>query len=297
MTGALLLNAGASWAAYQVGAIEHLVGDRDLHFDQVVGCGVGGMNGAFVACGKVAELSEFWDRVNTMRLVRPSLRPWHALAVGSPQRRFVQRHITERALIERGVTLAVTTFDLWTGDEIVHRYPGDPMPIVDAIMAAVSTPGLVRPHADGDRLLAEATLIDSVPMAALEPADVVFAVLGGAPLHAGTPRRYGTWRAVGGRALEVNLARDCERAIERFESDAAWHRDIASVVADLRAVAPALGDAIDDVAAELGPVDPPTQLVAITPSAPLGYPLWRFPRRAMRAARELGRRDAARALP
>ena len=105
--------------------------------------------------------------------------------VNTPQRRFVAEHVSERALIANGATLAVTTFDLMTGEEVVHRYPGDPLPIVDAVMAAVATPGLLAPQRSGDRLLAEATLIESVPVAAIptdDPPERVVGVLAGIPL-------------------------------------------------------------------------------------------------------------------
>jgi len=278
------------------------VDEQGRQFDQVIGCGIGAMNGAFVACGEVAALGRFWDRIATWRLVRPSLRPWRALTVNTPQRHFVERHVSERALRERGVSFALTTFDLWTGEEFVHRYPGSPVPIVDAIMAAVATPGLVRPLVDGDRLLAEATLIDSVPGAALEPADEVVAVLaGGTPLDGGPARRYSTWRAVAERSLEINLARDSRRLIDRFATDAAWHADANALLRELGAIGAAeIDDALVDVASALA-VDrttdrPSARFTAITPSAPLGYPLWRFPRRAMRRARALGRLDAARSV-
>lgn len=299
MSSALLLNAGAGWAAYQMGAIEHLAVRARYEFDQVVGCGIGAMNGAFVACGEVAALGSFWDRIATWRLVRPSPRPWRALTVNTPQRRFVERHVSEQALCDRGVTFALTTFDLWTGEECVHRYPGDPVPIVDAIMAAVATPGLARPLADGDRLLAEATMIDSVPFAALEPADDVVAVLaGGGPLDGGPARCYSTWRAVAERSLEINLARDSRRLIDRFADDAAWDASARSVLRDLAAVGDVEIDAVlDEISSALVTRGETPRFTAISPSAPLGYPLWRFPRRATRRACELGRLDAAEAIP
>ena len=98
-----------------------------------------------------------------------------------------------------------------TGDEIVHRYPGDPVPIIDALMAAVATPGLLAPLRSGTRLLAEATLIDSVPLAAIrhdEAPQRVVGILAGMPLDGHASSRLTTWRAVGTRSLEVNLAQD-----------------------------------------------------------------------------------------
>jgi predicted acylesterase/phospholipase RssA len=305
MSEALLLNAGASWAAYQVGAIEQLVGERQMRFDTYVGCGIGAMHAALLACGAYERIGPFWESISTWKLVRPNLRnPWRAPVVSTPQRRFVAEHVSERALIANRATLAVTTFDLMTGEEVVHRYPGDPLPIVDAVMAAVATPGLLRPHRWGDRLLAEATLIESVPLAAIptdDPPARVVGVLAGMPLtDDGSQRQYRTWRAVADRALEVNLAHDSRRAIERTAEASRWHADATAVAAELATIAAGDSDGDGELIAQLhqavAPLaepDPPT-FVWISPSARLGYPLWRFPSEQVRAARQLGHDDASR---
>ena len=48
MSQALLLNAGASWAAYQVGAIDQLIGERRMRFDRYAGCGIGAMHASVI---------------------------------------------------------------------------------------------------------------------------------------------------------------------------------------------------------------------------------------------------------
>src|SRR5690606_17316544 len=119
--------------------------------------------------------------------------------------------------------------------------------IVDAVMAAVATPGLVAPLRSGDRLLAEATLVDSVPLAALptDPAPRrVVGVLAGPPLDGGPSRRYATWRAVAARAVEVKLAQDARRAIESPAEAARWSGDAAALAAELAALA--AGDGAGD---------------------------------------------------
>lgn len=296
MGNTLLLNAGASWAAYQIGAIEHLVEELGLEFDSYLGCGIGAMNAALLACGEYDALIRFWDSISARRLIRPNVTsPWKALARNTPQRHFVEEHVHERALIERGTTLSFTTFDLLTGDEIVHRFPGDEVPIVDALMAAVATPGLLAPLRAGARMLAEATLIDSVPFAAIRQNEVpqrVVGILAGMPLDGHAPNRLTTWRAVGARSLEINLANDARRAIETSRRAASWRQDSAALRAELLALAPQSATAQFDAATKpLEGVDPPSY-VWITPSEPLGYPLWRFPRQKMHAARLLGRHDA-----
>jgi predicted acylesterase/phospholipase RssA len=235
-------------------------------------------------------------------LVRPNLRkPWRAPMVGTPQRRFVAENVNERAMIANRATLAITTFDLMTGEEVVHRYPGDPLPVVDAVMAAVATPGLVAPRRAGDRLLAEATLIESVPIAAIptaDPPDRIVGVLAGIPLeNEGAPTQYRTWRSVSARAFEVNLAHDSRLAIARAAEERAWSTDAAAVATEIASLA--AGDADLDAGFQraLAPLDlpAPPAFVWISPSQPLGYPLWRFPKAAMDAARQLGHDDAARA--
>ena len=72
MTEALLLNAGASWAA-QVGAIEQLVGERRMRFDSYVGCGIGDARGT-ARLRRYERIGPFWDSIATWKLVRPNLR-------------------------------------------------------------------------------------------------------------------------------------------------------------------------------------------------------------------------------
>jgi len=298
---ALLLNAGGSWAAYQVGAIEQLMGERGMRFDAYIGCGIGAMHAALLACGAYERIGPFWDSISTRKLVRPNLRnPWRAPMASTPQRRFVAEHVSERALTANHATLAITTFDLMTGDEVVHRYPGDPLPIVDAVMAAVATPGLLAPRRSGERLLAEATLVESVPVAAIpvdDPPERVVGVLAGMPLSGEeAPHRFRTWRSVTDRTFEVNLAHDSRRAIERTGEADRWSADAIAVAAELAVLAgddSELAGRLQQAVAPLaGP--PPATFVWISPSRPLGYALWRFPKQPLRAARQLGHHDASR---
>jgi predicted acylesterase/phospholipase RssA len=298
MSDALLLGAGASWAAYQVGAIEQLVGERRMEFDAYVGCGVGAMHAALLACGQYEAIGPFWDSINSWKLVRPSLTPWRAPARNTPQRRFVAGHVSERALRDRGTTLAITTLDLVSGSETVHRYPGDDVPLVDAVMAAVATPGMLIPLASGDRLLAEATFVDSVPSAAVPtdpPPDRVIGVLPAMPVDSGAARRYGTWPAVAMRTIEVNLNQDRRRAVALADETRGWHADAESVIAEVTGLAGDDTDLAARLRSALAPLESPapTHYVWISPSQRLDYPMFRFPSAAMSAARRLGRADAA----
>jgi predicted acylesterase/phospholipase RssA len=292
----LVLNAASSWAAFQVGALRHLVDDRRLHFDVHAGTGIGAMHAAFVACGELDALVEVWQRMGLRRLVRPSLRhPWRGPFTGAPQRRLIAAHVSESRLVARGTVVAAAVVDLRTGrvDHLV--WPGCDLPIVDGLMAAVATPGLLAPVAHGGRDLAEATVVDAVPLRAVTdgalpgvgPVDEVVAVLA-TPL-AGR-RRYDTWRAVADRAVAVNLAHDADAAVDDATRDAAAagafdrvDRDLGPALAALvddpqvrdRLVATVAGRRAAAAAAHPGRPRPP-RLHVVRPTEPLDFPLWRF---------------------
>jgi predicted acylesterase/phospholipase RssA len=287
MTRALVLNAGASWCAYQVGALRQLVDERRYHFDICAGTGIGAMNAAFVACGRLPALDEFWARLRLLDLV-PSRR-----------RRFMAAHLDEGMLAERGTTLVVTAMNLQEGRPEVLRYPGARLPLVDGLLAAGALPGMTTPVPLGGDQLVEGTLIDGVPMApvlALHPDEIV-AVLPMLPAGGGPVRRYGTWRAVGRRALEVNQSEDGRRGLA----------DAAEAAAEARAYRRA-GDGLTTAAAGLDdggalagrlrglveaaqPAEGP-RVLTIRPADPLPYPMWRFRTSDLAAAVRLGERDA-----
>lgn len=304
MSRALVLNAGASWAAYQVGALRHVIGDRGLRFELLAGTGIGAMNAAFVACGQFEALGELWRRMALRRLVRPTLRRWWLGPLsGNPQRAAIAPHVSEERLTARGARLLVSTLDLRSGGPRVLEYPGADVPLLDGLMAAVSTPGLIAPLDREGAQLADGTLVESFLLRYIlaRAPDEVVAIAVASPRGA-PPRRYDTWRAVSDRALVLNLDHDVRSALEHADR-------VAEVAAARRRAADGLlalvGDRVGDtrLAGELqnriGAVYGGTeasQVTAITPSRELGYPLWRFPRRGMRAAAELGYADARAAL-
>lgn len=309
MTRALLLGAGSSWAAYEMGALEHLCAPRARPFDVYAGAGIGAMNAAFAACGKLDELGRFWDRANIRSLIGLDVgRLLSGPLCNRPQRAFVSSHISAELLANRGVQLLVTALDLHTGTEVVLRYPGCAMPLVDGIMAAVATSGLLPPVPFADKLLAEATFVESVPMVAVSDLgrdDEVIAVLPAAPDAAGRRRSYRTWRSVLERALALNLAQDVRQAIRTHADAQTVTSEISRAITEVDTLLsmlddPALATSLRARAAAVFSecaADSVPNLVAIVPSTELEYPLWRFRRREMAAARALGRRDAEALVP
>jgi hypothetical protein len=166
-------------------------------------------------------------------------------------------------------------------------------------MAAVATPGAIAPLDHGAAQLAEGTLVESFllrEVLARAPQEIV-AIAVATPR--GQPRRrYETWGAVAARALALNLDRDVRAALEHADHVAAVAGARGRAAAGLRAlVDERVADAqlARTLRERIGAVEQGAQaptVTAITPSQPLTYPLWWFPRRGMRAATQLGHRDA-----
>ena len=272
-----MLNAGASWCAYQVGALGHLVGERGWRFDVHAATGIAAMNAAFVACGRLAELERFWRSVTLVDLLPSRRRP------------FLAAHVSERALAERGATLLLTTLNLVDGRLEVLRYPGEAVPLVDGIIAAGGFPGAVTPLRRAGGLLVEGTLLDGVPMgpALAEEPDEVVAVLPGLPAGGGPLRRYPTWFSVLKRSVAANQTHDVRRGLAEAAEAAAEAEAGRRVTASLSATLGRWGAGDSAPAEGSGP-----RLVAVRPSQELPYPLWRFRRRQLDAAMALGGRDA-----
>lgn len=287
MKRALVLNAGASWCAYQVGALRHLLEARRWHFDLLAGTGIGAMNCAFVACGQFAALESFWSGLRLTDLL-PSRR-----------RRFMAAHLREAALAERGTTLLVTALNLQTGRLEVLRYPGSDLPLIDGLLAAGALPGATPPVPyRGASQLVEGTLVDAVPMrpALDEHPDDLVAILPMLPARPEPASPWDTWRTVLRRALEVNQAEDGRRAVtdaERAGAEVEAYRRAAEGLIEAAAgmADGALSDRLRRRLDGRQPRQAPRTLV-IRPSRYLGYPMWRFRRDDLRAAATLGEHDA-----
>ena len=305
MKRALVLNAGSSWAAYQIGALRHLITERAMTFDLYAGTGTGAMNAALVACGEFPALEAFWQRIGLRQLVTPNFRtPWSEGPFrGTPQRRFVAAHVSESKLRSRGVKLLISTLDLQSGRERVLAYPGCDLPLVDGIMAAVATPGLIPPMPHRGRQLVEGTLVSSFLLHRVleHPVEEIVAVAAAICPGREQSRRYATWRAVLERALAMNQAHDVWEALEDAEkitSAAVAFRHVSENVPQRltqRVPDPMLRQRLETRLSEIyDKSEFPLQRASgpsvrsITPSRDLTYPLWRFSHRALTAANDLG---------
>ncbi|MGH2899125.1 MAG: patatin-like phospholipase family protein, partial [Solirubrobacteraceae bacterium] len=211
MRRALVVNAGASWAAYQIGALRHLVRDKTMRFDVCVGAGIGAMNAACVACGAFDALDEFWSDIGWLSLLRPNwLAPWRAPMQAGPQRRFIERHVGEDRLRARETKLVFGALDLEGGRVSLWSYPGGGPPLIDTLMGAVAFPGMTPPGSAPGGQWVEATIGRGFLLSDVidEPVDEIV-VIGAAATKPGrrTPPTK-NWRTAMARTFALNQSHD-----------------------------------------------------------------------------------------
>lgn len=321
MTRALLLNSGLAWAAYQAGALRHLVLDRRMHFDLCAGSGLGALNAALVACDELEALDSFWRNFSWRRLVGLNWRsPWrNGPLIFKPLRKFIDAHVHEETLKRRGVQLLFSCLDATTGEIQTFHYPGCTVPLQEALVAAASLPGLAAPLREDSAQWVDATMVESFMMRALlrHPlADlwVVAATLpqSDAAQHNDVSLRRGkrNWRATTSRVLHLNQmqhVRDgLDYAQEAFAAAAAYqgaHADLSRALdeqvndAELRERVQQQLQRVVTASSFPWKQTTATTVQLLTPSFPLQFPLWRFRARDLRGAMTLGYTDAQARTP
>lgn len=160
---ALCLSGGGSKGAFQVGALEHILGDLGVQYDIITGISVGALNGSYLAqYGKGDEsdaikgLVEVWNGVNDSAIFQTnypvlpkalsmaySVIATNSLYDSSPLNRLVDSLLDPQALVSSGKELAVGAVSLKDGE---YRYWHQDSPdIVKAVQASASYPIFFKP--------------------------------------------------------------------------------------------------------------------------------------------------------
>ncbi|MFT4623053.1 MAG: NTE family protein [Myxococcota bacterium] len=162
---ALVLSAGGSWGAIQVGMLHALV-EAGVRWDLIVGSSAGALNGAFLATGQHADalpaLTAAWGDADHARLFWPA--PVHGLGAllgtrdavfrAGPLSRWIKRHLTFDRLERAAQPLHIVATDLQTGDEVLLSEG----PALEALLASSAIPGLFPPVEIGGRVLVDGAI-------------------------------------------------------------------------------------------------------------------------------------------
>ncbi len=173
----LVLGGGAARGVAHIGVLQVLE-EQAIPVRAVVGTSIGAQIGAFFAAGvpvnALIELSVEVDWKQTLQFFLPD-----AAAGGLSSGKYI------RALLSKGLSgkrietlplpyLAIAT-DLETGEHIAL----DSGPVIDAVRASISLPGLLAPHRLRGRLLVDGGLVNPLPF------DIARAHFGGPVLAVG----------------------------------------------------------------------------------------------------------------
>jgi predicted patatin/cPLA2 family phospholipase len=227
MNKALILNSGAFWAAYQIGALKKLVEEDKLHFDLCAGTGIGAMNAAFIACGEWEALNTFWNNIKPRKLMSINWKsPFKkGFFTGKPQQKFIDKHVSEEKLKARGTTLVFSCLNLNSGKEELFTYPGENrLSLSDAIMAAVAVPGMSKYGELENNALVEGTFVRSFILHRIfkdyRPKQMyAVAAYAQGKNQVVNPKEYNTWMRQLKRTFQLNMCRDVDAEITKTERD------------------------------------------------------------------------------
>jgi NTE family protein len=154
---ALVLSGGGSKGAYQVGALQHLMGDLKISYDILCGVSVGAINASFLSMFQTGEekpaidkLANFWNGISTNKIYKrwfPFGR-WHALWKNSfydssPLHKLIRDNLDLNKVRESGKRVAVGTVSLSSGKYTTFTQESDYF--IDAVIASASFPGMLEP--------------------------------------------------------------------------------------------------------------------------------------------------------
>jgi NTE family protein len=220
---ALVLSAGGSDGAYEVGAVLHLIAEAGHRYDIYCGISVGALNAVFLSMFETdrekvgaEKLANFWSSLTTSRVYRPRFfgalsALWNSSVYSTlPLSIEVTREIDPHAVILSGKELRIGATDLETGE--LRVFTQDTKQIHQAVMASAALPGLFPPVTIGDRTYVDGGVHSETPisMAVRAGADEIHVVMCTARRSKAALKRGMNAIDVASRALDILLAQVAE---------------------------------------------------------------------------------------
>ena len=220
---ALVLSGGGNLGIVQTAFLKHLI-ERGVVPDLIVGTSVGALNGAFLAfhphnIDGLAELwlalkdQRLWHR-NLLRIGRNLLGHGTSLYSSRFLRDLILPHVPVDEIAASEIPLFITATSLSRGSK--HVFTSGPL--VDAILASASIPGLFPPVRIGGEWFTDAGVASGLDLetAVLQGATEILAVDLGSEL---APYRPTGLVDLLGRAMAIAVKERTDREIDHFASD------------------------------------------------------------------------------
>jgi len=175
-TVGLVLSSGGARGAAHTGVLKVLEEHR-IPIDIIVGTSMGAMVGGAYAAGVPAKrIEEEWLKTDLVRVAKSfmptlSLRGWSS---GNEVQRILQEIVGNKRIEELPIKFAAIAADIETGEEVIIQEG----PLVDAMRASSSIPGVFVPVKYRRQFLVDGGLVNPLPVdvARRIGADIVIAV-------------------------------------------------------------------------------------------------------------------------
>ncbi len=154
---ALVLSGGGSKGAYQVGALKHILGERNVTYDAFCGVSVGAINCAFLSMFKMGQeqdailnLTDMWSQLDNSKIYKrwfPFGR-WHAIWKksffdSSPLYSLLKSGLDLAKIRDSGKQVSVGTVSLSSGKYTIFDQTSEFF--IEAVIASASFPGMLTP--------------------------------------------------------------------------------------------------------------------------------------------------------
>jgi NTE family protein len=163
------LGAGGARGLAHIGVLRAL-GEAGIPIDAVVGTSIGAVVGAIFAAGQLENFERQARRIERSHLLRlfDPVWPRAGLLSGVRAAEWLRGLVGEWRIEDLAIPFGAVTVDLVTGDEILIREG----PVIDALRASISVPGIFVPFRSHDRILVDGAIRNPVPVSELEAFDV-----------------------------------------------------------------------------------------------------------------------------
>jgi len=158
----IALDSGGAMGGAHIGVLD-VLREHDIPLDFIVGSSAGAAVGAFYATG---SLNAFRDMISDLSFTEAlsfyadPVFPISGLLAGKKARKFL-RHLVGDVLIEDlPIHYVAVATDLLTGETV----PIDKGPLVDAVLASMSMPGIFKPVVHMNRLLTDGGVSNPLPL-------------------------------------------------------------------------------------------------------------------------------------
>jgi NTE family protein len=157
----LALGGGGALGWAHIGVLQ-VFEEEGLRPDLVAGTSIGSVVGAAYVLGKLNDVEEVARGINWFAMARlADFDLFGAGLLGGDRiTEILRSHFSDVAIEDMGMPYAAVAADLAKNEKVVFRSG----PVVEAIRASISVPGMFRPVRTGDSLLVDGGLCDPVPV-------------------------------------------------------------------------------------------------------------------------------------